>query len=556
MRISPRFCSRAGLLALAIGSASVVGGLGAPDIAHASGPVERMVQVLLHPTDPKVVVVRWGAASEGYLFSRDGGHTFKAMCSAVITHGVPDANEIRVLSPQDIPGAAATLIDTKGKLVVSQTDGLWSDDGTGCSWTKQLPGLWPWSIKRDPKLPEELVAIVTKLDSAAMPPAAETRLMRRDASGTWPDFSAGIPLVKPAAMQRSYPGDLLVSSTASGTQMYAVVQVATGAITAPTTEFLVGSTDGGKTWSDPVAVPKVEKFVLLAIDPNEPKRILAAEYGSSAPDKLVLSEDSGKTWNMYAEVQETSGVTFAPDGRLFIGDAGDAGNGTSVDGLWTAEKLGAPLTLVAGSGLLTCAQFDPTSKKLFTCKGNTFGLTDPTSGAFEKLIDFSHVPALIDCPGLDVSATCKDNFNHGASWCCTGHYPCSPFCSAYDVTMLDGRPAFCGLTGRAYDVSIGLTCEPDSADAGVSSSLDGGTVGSNKSDAASEPDAKVTHADASASHPDANVSPQEDPNPSNGGGGCDCAVAGPSSDRSGSGLLGSVGILLAVLWRSQRRRRS
>lgn len=557
MRISPGFCPRAGLLALTVATAAVTLGLGTRDIAHASGPVERLVQVLLSPTDPQVVVVRWGAASQGYLFSRDGGHTFKAMCSAAITPDAAPADRILRLSGQYIPSAAATLIDTHGKLVVSQTNGLWSDDGTGCSWTKQLDGLWPYSIKRDPKLQDELIAVVNQSSNMGM--VADARLLRRDASGKWSDFSTSGALIKPADMQRAYGGDLLVSSTASGTQMYASVQVAKGALSNPASSLLVGSSDGGKTWSDPVMLPMADNFVLLAIDPNEPKRILASEYRDNAPDTLMLSEDSGKTWSMYAQIQETSGITFAPDGRVFVSDSGDASGGSAIGGLWTAAKLGDPLVAVAGTTLLDCVQFDPTSKKLFVCKRDTVGLMDPTSGAFEKLIDLVHVSALIDCPGTDIAAACKDQLNAGASWCCTGHYPCTAFCGQYDVTMHDGMRLYCGVSGRAYDESIGLTCD-NPGDGGVPSSPDAGSAsGGNISGGSSESDARVaTHQDASVGHLDGSVNHDDagaTVTPSTGGDG-GCAVAVPTKrERSGAGVLVSVGFLLTVLGRSLRRRR-
>ncbi|MDB4971805.1 MAG: BNR/Asp-box repeat domain protein [Myxococcaceae bacterium] len=556
MRIFPGIVvQRAGLCqfaAFAALSVSAAAQLVMPSAAHASGPVERMVEVLLSPSDPNKVVVRWGFASEGYLFSTDGGQSFKAMCSQAITPNAAESDKIKRLTGQNVPGAAATLIDTHGKLVVSQIDGLWTDDGTGCNWTKQLDGQWPYSILRDPKTPDELIAVVnthTDTDAAA-------HLMRRDADGsTWTKLGALLPAL---AGQHAYGGDLIASRTQTGTQLYAGVTVTQGS-SAMERELVVGSSDGGKTWTTQFTQPPEQgDLTLLAIDPSEPRRILATVYRDSAPDTLLLSEDQGKTFSTYFELRETAGVTFAPDGRIYIADAGDSTGSDTIGGLYTAAKLGDPLTLVAGTSLLDCATYDPSSQKLFACKRDKVGLLDPVSGAFSERSELTNIPDMVDCPGVDMVAACLTQLNAGASWCCAGHYPFTPFCGQYDVTMRNGQRLYCGISGRIFDQQSGRGPADAGAPAGaLDAGKDAVDSGSAPEAGASVHDAAASVHDAGASVHDAGASVHDAavPAPSGKKSGDGCSLAARTPAASPVGALAQLGFVLLALGRVLRRRR-
>lgn len=537
--------ARVGALALSLLALSSVS-----DTAQASGPVERMVQVLDTPSDPNLIVVRYGVATEGFLFSRDGGCTFKAMCSQAIAPDADERDKIRRLSSQRVPSAAATLLDADGKLLVAQLGGLWTDDGTGCSWSKQpeLEGLWPYNLKRDPKNPAELVAVVTDLQGEGAETTARVTLMRRDAAGAW---STAGPLVPDAPAQRAYAGELLVTVTETGTRLYASVTVSSGDVTAPELWRVVSSDDGGKTWTagTPLAEDQQEGLVLLAVDPLHADRVLAALYRDNAPDTLLLSDDAGKTFRGYGQVRETSGVTFAPDGRVFVGDAGDSSGENAVGGVWTAARLGEPLTLIAGTSLVDCISFKPSVGKLQVCKRDRFGLMDPQSGVFEELARLDSVPALLDCPGLDMAAACETQLNAGASWCCAGHYPFTPFCGSYDVTTLNGRRLYCGESGRTYDQNAGrlpAAQGPRSPMCAPLPELDAGQPG-------------IVVIDASAPRSDAGAPPMlapdaGSPTKTDGGGGCAVGLSA-ARDGSASGLAFTLCVLALSLSRLPSRRR-
>jgi hypothetical protein len=529
------FASRFVVSVSAVTLGVVVGALpGVSDVAHASGPVERLVQVLRSPADPSVVVVRYGVASEGYLYSRDGGRTFQAMCSQAITPDADESNKLKRISSAKVPGSAATLIDSHGKLLVSQIGGLYADDGQGCAWSKDLVGLWPTSLEQDPKSADELLAVVN-MNLGMGTTDAISELRRRAADGTWSSVGQ---LVTHVSGQRAYGGGLVVSKTLSNElQLYATVTLSQGDLTAKESEVLVGSTDGGKTWSAPVPLPPPEAdgedFVLLAIDPSEPKRVLATRYHDSAPDTLVLSQDGGKTFAHYQEIQETSAVTFGADGRIYVADAGDSSSPAAVGGLWTAAKLGEPLTKVAGTQYLDCADFDAASGKLFACQRDKFGLLDPVSGAFEKLAQIDTVASLLECPGVDMAGACSSQLNAGASWCCAGHYPFTPFCGQYDVTMRGTQRLYCGLSGRAYDQMSGR----GPVDAGVA---DAGTP--------------VVTPDAGGGAAASDAGPTEPTRAAKSDDGCSLSMG----TRHGSPLavLASLSVLLVALVRRAHRVRS
>jgi MYXO-CTERM domain-containing protein len=551
MRFPPVFSrSQTGLAVTAIGlSLSLLSVSAFCDTARASGPVERLIQVLNDPSDPSHVLVRYGIASQGYLFSQDGGKTFRAMCSQAITPTASESDKLKRISSQAVSSVAPTLLDGSGKLWVGQTDGLWSDDGTGCTWAKQpdFDKRWPTSLLLDPQKPAELLALVTVSSGEGELMEAESRLMRRAADGTWTPWSGASAVKKHVAMQRAYGGQLVGASSATGgSRLYASLTVSVGALTADQVTQVVTSEDGGKTWTDAgtPAADQQEGFTLLAVDPLEPKRVLATVYRDSATDTLLLSEDAGKTFKSYGDVGETRGAVFAPDGRVFVGDAGS----DPVGGVWTAARLGAPLTLIAGSTPVDCIGYKADLGKLEVCLGSRFGLLDPGTGVFDELTSLVKTDDLLDCPGVDMLAVCKTQLNAGASWCCAGHYPFTPFCGEYDVTSVDGRRVYCGTSGRVLDQMNGLGPTGSDADAGTKPSSagdagkpiarDGSTPGGSNGPALIDEEPRKR---------DAGTTINRAPTPSDG---CSCSVRGPS-DPTG-GLAWTLAALAALLVRARR----
>jgi hypothetical protein len=429
---------------------------------QASGPVERMVQVLVQSDDARHVVVRWGLASEGFLISRDGGTTFTAMCSQAITPDAAARDKLRSISGQKVPSAAATLLDTRGKLLVGQLNGLWSDDGNGCAWTKQLDSAWVNALRLDAS--GDVLALVTTRAGEGEATTAKAELRRRDAAGAWSTLGA-LRMEQP--QQRVYGAELI----AGPTRLYASATVAVGPLEVRETFRVFASDDAGASWREVAELPPAQQdgFTLLAVDPRDAQRVLAVTYRDSATDTLLLSEDGGATFRAYGDIRETSGVVFAPDGRLFVGDAGDASSNAATGGLWTAPRAGEPLTRIAGTQFVDCLGWDAEANTLRSCKRDRYGTLDPASGVFTERARLDTVAAQVSCPGTDVVAACSSQLNSGPSWCCAGHYPFTPFCSAYDVTIDGSQRVFCGLAGQQYDRNAGRV--PAGYDAGSASPL-------------------------------------------------------------------------------------
>lgn len=532
--------------ALAFTGASVL-----PLAVHASGTPERLLQVLPHPSDADVVVVRYGTpggASNGFVFSSDGGNTFKAGCSDLI------AERLKIQRSTS-PYLAAVALDENGRLIVAQNqDELFIGDGTGCSYTKE-PGFENRTVvdlTLDPSDPTAFYALVFTRDPD-MPNETVTEVMRRAADGAWTTLGA---VKEPEPGQSVFGSQLLVAKTESGTPlMVALFATWTEEDADESDNLRIGiSEDGGESWQEhPMSAPGAGYHMrLLAIDPTNAERVLAIEYGESKPDKLLLSSDKGATYEPWAEIGEFSGVTFGADGRVFIADASDTGFD---GGVFTATALGEPLTELGNPGALNCIGYRELDQKLFACKQDEFGTLDPATGAFTKLTRLEEVPALIDCPNLDVIDACEAQLNAGPSWCCAGHYPFTEFCGEYDVTMSNGRPVLCGLTGREYDEDAGNG--PD-RDGGAGGDADGGVSmrdAGSADDDVEEDDGDDAGKPSADKGDDADDDDDDDESAAPAADGDGCSVRGPGESglSSGAGLAG-LSLLLLSLGRSLRRR--
>lgn len=432
----------------------MLGMLSLPAKVDAAGPVERFLQVHIHPKDPNQLVVRYGAASEGLLFSSDAGRTFRAMCSTAIS------SELDRLSRSGNIYSANLVMDGAGKLLFFSIRSTYGGDPTGCTWAKQpeLEGKWVTGMRPDPLVEGESLAVVVTFVDPKGGGEAMADVMRRSADGSW---SVVAPLRPHVTGQQVIPGGLLITRTTSGTRLYTKVNFAANASAAPQFSTMA-SDDGGKTWRQQGVLPMAqERLELVAVDPLVPDRLLAMLPNTDDPDVLFVSEDAGKTFREYAKPYDFSGVTFDPAGRVFIGDAGDgtgSSDGDARGGIWTAGKLGEPLTRVPDpadmTGAVDCVTYDAQTQKLYACKLNRFGRVDPLTGAFDLLTHLDRTESLIECPGKDMVATCEPQLNAGSSWCCYGHYPFTPLCGEYDVTMAEGKRVSCGLSGRAAEEAV------------------------------------------------------------------------------------------------------
>jgi hypothetical protein len=521
--------------------------------ARASGPVERLLQTFAHPSDPNVIVVRYGVpggrASNGFLFSSDGGKTFKAACSDLIKPELP-------LQRSSSPYVSAVSLDPMGRLTISQSlDEVFVGDTSGCSFSKVAgfttrTGVSMAVDATEPNVLYMLAYVKDTIDAVH----ASSEVMRRDASGAWTSIG---PISAAPANQSVYGSDLLVGRLPSGATRMVTLYATWLDGDAPEKDTLrIGiSDDGGKSWREhPLADPPPQTDIrLLALDPMNPDRVLAVQFGDGVRDKLLLSSDKGVTYQPWAEVDQFSGVTFGAGGRVFISSTSDSIN-DSVGGLYSATRLGEPLTKLPASGNLDCVHYRAVDQKLFGCALERFGTLDATSGALTVLVSLDRVPSLIECPGKDTKQLCEAQLNNRASWCCAGHFPFTPFCGDYDVTRTpSGQPALCGLSGREYDREAGRGPPSDGGmpDGGAPNDAGPSDAGLALRDAAVARDAGQRLDGSTGGGGD----DDDEPEPRGNKGDDGCSVnASPLDNESLGAAFASFGLLLITIGRRFRRR--
>src|SRR6185503_9190446 len=111
------------------------------------------------------------------------------------------------------------------------------------------------------------------------------------------------------------------------------------------------SDDDGATWTEHVYGAAGGLLNVQAVDPTNPDRLVISieRPGDAGPlpataDSVLVSSDQGKTFEPYLTVTEIGGVAFAPDGRVWIGDAGNGLDPTQPQGLYFAKSLEEPAT--------------------------------------------------------------------------------------------------------------------------------------------------------------------------------------------------------------------
>ncbi|MET0339420.1 MAG: hypothetical protein ABW252_00375 [Polyangiales bacterium] len=524
MTVIPSQLGRASRMGLLTG---LLGLFGTASIAHASGPTERIQQVFTHPTDPSRITVRFGMATSGYLYSTDGGKTFRAMCSTAVAPEAEGTSRVRKISLRSIGSTAANAMDTEGGMLFSQypgpeQPGLYAGDASGCSWSSVpfFAERWAFGLQADPAVEGVVWAAVSDTSSTEQ---MKLEIARRDAEGNWTTVG---PIVPPAAGAGLLDGNLLVASHEGKTHLYVTANV--GTLSGQYAQHVYASADDGKTWEDHVLPATLDSLALLAVDPQDPARLVGVIWRDGQPDPLFLSEDHGKTFVPYPgnpEVRAASGATFDARGRFIIADQGDGVSEDVSGGLLVADRLGARLTRAEGTSYADCVHYRALTDTLYVCSYDKLTTVDPNTFEARELVRLESVSGVLECPGRNLTQECEEQFNEGSAWCCTGHFPFTPFCGAYDVTVLpNGRRVFCGLAGREYE-------------------RPGSTQG-NQGDAGSP----LASVDGAPEAP-----PAVRPKASSGGG---CALGEASGAGLASGLLSALTVALAAMsGRRPRRRR-
>jgi hypothetical protein len=468
-----------------------------------AGPVEQLVQLAIHPTDPKRMAVRyvWGGA--GAFVTADGGKNWKLLCNSLVSNTVVNSEGPLVLTGD-------------GSVLMGLSTGMWHDDGRACHWMNEpkYDGLFIGGFAVDPIDP----AVTYSFTSSG---GLTNGLLRRDASGTWSDLGK---------KENILGTRMLVVRRGSGRRFY--LGLVKGEVLPPdggpgqTSYAIRVSDDDGSTWTEHMYGVAGGKLQLQAVDPTNPDRLVISierpgNTGTRAAiaDSVLVSSDQGKTFEPYLTVLEVGGVAFAPDGRVWIGDGGNALDPTQPGAVYFAKSLDNPATKLPMSNYpVQCLAYQGATDTLYACQPTTFGSVNSADGSFTTSLDVRKVASFVDCPGVDMAAVCETQLC--GAYCGFGHFAQAPLCCAYDTFS-------CGPA-----VAPSAVCPPKGT--GGSGTTDGGKAGAMGRNGGG---GMTNGADASV-HP-------------HGGGGADAGSAGAAGSggpHSDSGCAFASPVALDAWW--------
>jgi hypothetical protein len=389
-----------------------------------AGPVERMAEVAVHPSNPDIMVLSYVNGGTGLLFTADGGHEFRLLCSAGIANSKPEG---------------PVAITNDGRVLLAEFDTLWQDSGGGCGWSgvPQVSGRWLTDFALHPSDPSRIFSVSAN-------GGVRNGLVRRDAADQWVDVGSRDEL----GISR-----LRVTKMGSGLRFYEsalrVPDLTADAGSVQPTYLIRVSDDEGQSWREhEVSFENGGAFRLEAVDPTNPDRIVAVVARENKPDNLLLSRDQGRTFEPYLEVSDLGGFTMAPDGRVWIGEPASISSMTASRGLWFAANLDAKPTKVAEFGV-ECLVYQPKNQSLLACQASSFGKVDTTSWEYTQYSHFASIKDFVSCSDKSMAQVCEQQLC--ADYCAAMHFARAPLCCAYNtsscgrvIAMMEGAgPEMC-----------------------------------------------------------------------------------------------------------------
>jgi hypothetical protein len=419
-----------------------------------AGPPEVLTGVVVHPTDPDVIVLRYENVLGGLFYSGDGARTFRIRPSLTFTR-----SGLR----ED-----ATIAFGGDALLIGDSEGLVKTDREGCAVSNPIRGAFVDAVATDPVDPNQAYFVSSRADNNA-----RVGLWLRDAKGAITPLGADERDVIVASMK-------LVGGR--------IFQTATRASAA----LLRVSDDRGQTWREqPIAGTGTPR--LLAIDVQDPQRIVIALENGRGPDPVLVTRDGGASWQPYLDgVLRIGQAALAEDGRLWLTDMGDDQLTTANGGLWFASRIGEPLERLLADVGVTCVAHDRTRDQLWLCKDYELDLFDPRTRSQCRVFALTDLEGFVDCSEDDLTRSVRAQEQLCSGYCGALHFAQAPICELYDDPV-----GLCGLAARVSDSDAGwidpagprASCDEGVdaggiADAGVpSNAIDAGaTAGSKKDD--------------------------------------------------------------------------
>lgn len=369
-----------------------------PTLASANGRYPAAGQIALDPADPSTLLVR---TTYGVLVTRDAGHRWSWICEGAVGYG-----------GFEDPMVAFT---GDGSILAGIFEGLSVSHDSGCQWDfaqGALANRYVIDLSVERADPSRGVLIVS--NSAGQDDGGAATFLTQlwetgDDGKTW--AQAGVNL----------PGDFLGLTVDAAPSDRKRVYLS-GRLGPPTYPgVLERSDDRGATWqawpipgSDDTHLPYIG-----AIDPNDPSVVYVRLNGPST-DQLVVTKDGGKTWQpSFTTTGTMYGLALSPDGAT-IALGGDK------DGVWTAPTSTLQFTKVSSAGI-KCLTW-PAADKLYACADEfvdkfTAGVSADEGKTFTPVMHLQALCGPLACgPGTSAGKTCPALW--GATAANIGATPC------------------------------------------------------------------------------------------------------------------------------------
>lgn len=493
----------------------------------AAGPVEQLVQVALHPSDPDTILLRYKFGGEGLFVSHDAGATWGLVCNTFIDPSTSARN-----------GVAAVGGD--GALMLGVFDGLWQADDGGCSWelTAGVGKRWVADVAADPDDPEVLYAVTANGGDGIT-----NGVLRRGAGDSWSELGGQEALmIFRMRVVSTGAGLRFVQSATRGMLPRTIEGVDT---MVPNYVIRVSDDDAESFQEFPFEAPDDGSFYLAGVDPSNPDRIVAYidrdETGGKA-DPVLVSLDGGQSFEPYLEVTDFAGVAITTDGKVFIADRGSLQQAMP-KGLWSAASLEeAPNALFVDRGI-SCLGYQSATDTLYGCELRAFGKLDQATGEFTRLLKFDEVQSMVECAGVDVPEACRAQLCR--DYCLLGHFPDTPLCEVYQGPTC----------GPCSNEPPGPLCHMDMGGAGAAGGT-AGAAGAAAGTGASSAGAGAGMGGGGATGGAAGTGAPEEPD-DDGGKKKDsgCTVARPGADTRSTHALHALTGLALVFGATRRKRR-
>lgn len=495
-----------------------------------AGPVELLNGVSISGSTPKNMVVPFDFGGEGMFVSQDGGAKLSWLCAAGIA---PSANN----------SIGPTFMSGDDHIYVGMFNGLYRGGADGCGWERvpELEKLFVRTITSDPIDPKR-----TYVGTSS--PMMDNYIYMSDGSSPFAPLGAATPL---------WIDTLHVVKNGDARRFYETV-VLSNVMTNEVTYSVRVSDDDGKTWSEDKfdLLDPMDKsnpvFKLVAVDPENPDRVLGRVSRGAGKDALVLSTQKGKTgsWKMIAEPVELGGAAFTPDGKLFYGESDSMQRG-----LYVIESEGAEPKRINSDVRVFCVNYDEANQRLLGCANNYwFGTFDMASGALTPMLDMRCTEHAVKCADKpEIQELCQPP---GVEFCKLDHWVIAPICSMYDR-----GPEFCQFVNSQDFACDGGMIVPKEEGAPIaqcagptSPAAAGGCAGACGQAAAGEGGAPAASSGSGPAAAGSNAAagsggtPGVDPGKS----GCGCSVPGGASMRA---RVGGAALGLLAIARLMGRRR-